>query len=199
MRREYDSPNLAASWRVPTRRGTAVRRIDVRREDGVAMAEFALILPVFLMIVVGLLGFGRVFFYWIQTNHVASETARWAIVDRNPYAPVGANPPGTGGKTLQQQAADSATVEFQQNVKVCIDFPGRNAGDPANTLQSVEQGDPVRVRVQIPFKIIPFLGIGTFTIKGSSTMRLENIANQTDPTAYSDASNPAVGNIGTCT
>ena len=48
------------------------------------MTEFALIVPVFLVIVVGLLGFGRVFFYWIETNHEASETARWAVVDRNP-------------------------------------------------------------------------------------------------------------------
>ena len=71
------------------------RRIDVRRDDGVAMAEFALILPVFLMIVVGLLAFGRVLFYWIQANHEANETARWAVVDRNPYT----------GQTLQQAAA----------------------------------------------------------------------------------------------
>ena len=60
--------------------------IDPRREDGVAMTEFALILPIFMVIVAGMLGFGRVFFYWIQANHVANETARWAIVDRNPYA-----------------------------------------------------------------------------------------------------------------
>ena len=176
-----------------------MRRIDPRREDGVAMAEFALILPVFLMIVVGLLGFGRVFFYWIQANHVASETARWAIVDRNPYAPAGASPPGTGGKTLQRQAADSATTEFQSNARVCIDFPALISGGTPNTLSSVTLGDPVRVRVQLPFKILPFLNIGTFTIKGSATMRLENIANNTDPTAFSDAANPAIGNIGTCT
>ena len=42
-----------------------------------------------MVIVAGLLGFGRVFFYWIQANHIASETARWAVVDRNPYAPFG--------------------------------------------------------------------------------------------------------------
>ena len=64
-----------------------MRRIDLRRDDGVAMTEFALILPVFVLIVAGLLAFGRVFFYWIEANHLASETARWAVVDRNPYAP----------------------------------------------------------------------------------------------------------------
>ena len=170
-----------------------MKRLHLWREDGVAMAEFALILPVFLAIVVGLLGFGRVFFYWIQTNHVASDTARWAIVDRNPYAPAGANPPGTGGKTLQEEARDSSTVEFKGGARVCIDFPPENSGGSANTLQSVEEGDPIRVRVQIPFTILPFLGIGTFTIKGSATMRVERIANNSDPSAYTDSQN-----IGTC-
>ena len=62
-----------------------MRRIDLRRDDGVAMTEFALILPVFVLIIVGILSFGRVFFYWIEANHLANETARWAVVDQNPY------------------------------------------------------------------------------------------------------------------
>ena len=79
------SPDLAASCGVPIRRGYAVRRrTDLRREEGVAMTEFALIVPVFMLIVVGMLAFGRVFFYWIEANHLANETARWAVVDRNP-------------------------------------------------------------------------------------------------------------------
>ena len=41
-------------WR-NTRGGLAVRRLNLRREDGVAMTEFALIVPVFMVIVVGLL------------------------------------------------------------------------------------------------------------------------------------------------
>src|SRR6185436_1634584 len=102
--------------------GTAVRRIDLRRSDGVAMTEFALILPIFMVIVAGLLGFGRVFFYWIQANHVASETARWAVVDLNPYAPT----------TLQQAAADSSSSEFNSDTTVCIARQGTTLkiGDP---------------------------------------------------------------------
>jgi Flp pilus assembly protein TadG len=170
---ENDSPSLAASCGVPTRRGLAVRRIDVRRDEGVAMAEFALILPVFLMIVVGLLAFGRVFFYWIQTNHLANETARWAVVDRNPYT----------GKTLQQAAVDSSTIEFQNGTKVCIDFPGKDEA-------TAELGDPVRVRVEKPFTVLPMLNVGTVTIRGTSTMRIENFADGADdPQRYHTADN----------
>lgn len=45
------------------------------------MTEFALVAPVFMLIVVGMLLFGRAFFYWIEANHLANETARWAVVD----------------------------------------------------------------------------------------------------------------------
>ena len=144
-----------------------MRRSILRRDDGVAMTEFALILPIFMVIVAGMLGFGRVFFYWIEANHVANETARWAAVDRNPYGP---------SQTLQQHAADSATTEFAQGpgqATVCIDVLG------------TELGDPVEVTVAKPFKFVPILGIGNITIRGSSTMRIERLSAK-------DASNNAI-------
>jgi hypothetical protein len=144
-----------------------VKRLNLRRNDGVAMTEFALILPIFMVIVAGMLGFGRVFFYWIQANHVANETARWAIVDRNPFAPT----------TLQAHGANSATTEFNdgaQQTTVC------------NTLQRTQgQGDPLKVTVAKPFTFVPILGIGTITIRASSTMRIERLGAK-------DASNNAI-------
>jgi hypothetical protein len=152
-------------WRTQ-RRGPALRRrIDVRREDGVAMTEFALIVPVFMLLVVGMLVVGRLFFYWIEANHLANETVRWAVVDRNPYAPT----------SLQQHARRQATEEFDDNVSVCIDYPGK-------TRATVVPGDPVRVQVHLPVSFAEFFGVG-ITIRGSATMRLERIANNIDPIA----------------
>jgi Flp pilus assembly protein TadG len=151
-----------------------VRRLSLRRDDGVAMTEFALILPIFMVIVAGLLGFGRVFFYWIQANHVANETARWAIVDRNPYGPT---------QSLQQHAANSATTEFNSGADqttVCITRTGTNLGDP------------LKVTVAKPFSFVPVLGIAKITIRASSTMRVENMNGKDPitklpiPTAYSE-------------
>ncbi len=85
------------------------RRRRMRDERGQAMAEFALVLPILIIIVVGLLGFGRVLFYWIQANHAANETARWAIVDRNPFAP---------GQTLPQIRAKRCDDRVQQRERV---------------------------------------------------------------------------------
>jgi Flp pilus assembly protein TadG len=152
-----------------------VRRIDVRRDDGVAMAEFALVLPVFLVIIGGLLAFGRVFFYWIEANHLASETARWAVVDRNPWDPI----------SLQQHAAQSATQEFATSSRVCISFP-----DAAGA----EIGNRVLVKVEKPFSLVPILNAGTITVRGSSTMRIERFEVGDAPTNYAAGSYPG----GTC-
>ena len=149
------------------------------------MTEFALVLPVFVLIIAGILSFGRVFFYWIEANHLANETARWAVVDKNPYqaaCPPPATPTGTAGcQSLQQAARDSSSKEFQQDVKVCIDFPA-----------GVAVGNPVRVRVQKPFSIFPLLNTGatTITIRGSSEMRIEQLgaSNGTAPATYTATS-----------
>ena len=157
-----------------------MKRIDVRRSEGQAMAEFALIAPVFLLLVVGILVVGRLFFYWIEANHVANETVRWAVVDRNPYydttacsAPTGLAP----CQTLQQHARSTGTDEFENRAKVCIDFPSNAPTDP------VEVGDPVRVRVQVPASFFGFFDFNV-TVRGSATMRVERLAGEdpTDPT-----------------
>ena len=159
-----------------------MRRINLKREEGVAMTEFALVVPIFLLLVVGLLVFGRMFFYWIEANHLANETARWAVVDQNPYKTCAGAPTGVAGcQSLQQHARSSATDEFENNVRVCIDFPGES-------ITTVSTGDPVRVKVQVPVTFVKFFGFGV-TIRGASTMRVENIRSGNDPTAYTDAQN----------
>ena len=82
------------------------------------MAEFALVAPVFMLLVVGMLVFGRLFFYWIEANHLANETARWAVVDNNPYdqsCELAVDKTDTPGcQTLQQHARSSATDRVQE-------------------------------------------------------------------------------------
>jgi Flp pilus assembly protein TadG len=144
-----------------------MRRVDVKREDGVAMAEFSLIAPVFLLLVVALLTFGRIFFYWIGANHTANETARWAVVDVNPYKTCAGSPTGAVNcQTLQQHAIFGVgTAEFQTDAEACITFP-----DGVK-----EVAKPLKVQVKKPFYVLPFLGIGNITIRGSATLRIETI------------------------
>ena len=144
-------------------------------ERGAALVEFALVLPLLLILLLGMLEFGKVFNYWIDTTHLANEGARWAVVNRNP---------GTG--TLQEYIKEQAnTVELRDGgtssipagdeAEVCISFP----------LGSANVGDPVHVTVSATYHWLPFVGerIGdaAVTITGSATMRLEAL-----PTSYGE-------------
>lgn len=51
-----------------------------RREDGQAMVEFALILPIFLLILCGILDFGWLFYNQLSLNNACREGARYAVV-----------------------------------------------------------------------------------------------------------------------
>jgi Flp pilus assembly protein TadG len=158
----------------------------LKGEDGVAMTEFALVIPIFLIVVAGLLAFGRVFFYWIEANHLANETARWAAVDRRPDP----------GRTLQAYAHDSGgTTEFS-NAKVCIQVPVPLRAAPV-------LGGPIEVKISKRFSFVPILGIGDVTIRGSATMRVERFANGAGTTpsyTYNTTTNPTAGSpYGACT
>jgi Flp pilus assembly protein TadG len=135
-------------------------------ESGVALVEFALDLPLLLLLLFGMLDFGRAFNYWIEATHLSNEGARWAVVNKNP---------GTG--TLQQyiqSQADTAelraggTASVPDPLSICISFP-----------QGGTVGQPVKVTASVTYHWLPFLskralgGLLSSTVTGTSTMRIE--------------------------
>ena len=141
-----------------------------RDEGGVALVEFALVLPLLLLLLFGMLDFGRAFNYWIDSTHLANEGARWAVVNKNP---------GTG--TLQQYIQQQADTEELRSggtdavpdpLQVCVTFPNGEV-----------VGEPVKVTANVTYHWLPFLGkrlgILDTTVSGSSVMRLEAV-----PTNY---------------
>ena len=139
-------------------------------ESGVALVEFALILPLVIVILFGILDFGRAFNYWIDMTHLSNEGSRWAAVNRNPGGP---------SDTLQRYLQCNANTDELKNggsqsvpnaLLVDVQFP--NGGTPLI-------GDPVVVTATTTFNWLPFLGdmvgVGSASITASSTMRLEQI------------------------
>jgi hypothetical protein len=153
-------------------RRAPIFRSLARSESGVALVEFALVLPILLVLLFGMLDFGKAFNYWIDETHLANEGARWAVVNKNPGS-------GTLQQYIQQQAdtpelRNGGTSSVPSPLQVCISFPDGSG----------EVGDPVHVAVSATYNWLPFLGsrlgIASTTITGSSTMRLE-----AEPTNYS--------------
>jgi Flp pilus assembly protein TadG len=146
------------------------RRSGRSSEEGVALVEFALVLPVLLLLVLGMLDFGKAFSYWIDETHLANEGARWAVVNKYP-----------SGATLQEYIKQQATTPELRNggasvpsgIQICVSFPSGSA----------KVGDPVHVTASATYTWLSFLGsrlgIAQTTITGSSTMRLEAV-----PTTY---------------
>jgi Flp pilus assembly protein TadG len=154
--------NEAATWRRPL--GKLSRR--ARSEEGVALVEFALILPVLALMLFGMLDFGKAFNYWIDETHLANEGARWAVVNKNPASS------GTLQEYIRQQATtpelrNGGTTSLPNPLRVCIDFP--------NGTSNV--GDPVHVDVTATYHWLGFIASETSltqtSIAGSATMRLE--------------------------
>ena len=52
-----------------------------KSEDGQAMVEFALVLPVFLLILCGIIDFGWLFYNQLSLNNACREGARYAVVN----------------------------------------------------------------------------------------------------------------------
>jgi TadE-like protein len=142
-------------------------RKRVGAEDGVALVEFALVLPVLVLLLFGMIDFGKAFNYWIDETHLANEGARWAVVNKNP---------GSSGTSLQEyireqgttpELRDGGTPAVPNPLEVCIEFPAGTSN----------VGDPVKVTVETTYRwlgvIADRISITETPIVGSATMRLE--------------------------
>ena len=142
------------------------RRRAWLHERGAAAVELALILPVFCVLLFGMLDFGRAVNYWIDETHLANEAARWAVVDRNP-GPGGSLEHSIFQQIITEELKGGGTVSGPTGTAtVCVDFPGKS-------ISTAGVGDPVRVRVTSNFRFLAVLGLASIPLRGEATMRIE--------------------------
>jgi len=136
-------------------------------QAGAALVEFALVLPLLLVLVLAMLDLGKAFNYWIDETHLAHEAARYAAVNKNP---------GPGVSLQQSIKSQADTPELEDAIEVCISFPG--AGGAA-------VGEPVQVEVNSTYTFLDFianrLDLTDKTISATSTMRLERLPTNLTP------------------
>jgi Flp pilus assembly protein TadG len=147
------------------------RRIGTDQR-GAALVEFAFVVPILLLLLLGLVDFGRALNYSIDETHLANEAARAVVVNQD-----------LGGQSLTQyilgqadtaelQSGGTASLPAPPTISVC--FPTNPATGTSGLV-----GDPVTVKLKATYNWIPFIGnqihIASSTIQGSSTMRLEQL------------------------
>lgn len=131
---------------------TAMRKTSIahnkraRRESGAAMVEMAIVLPLLLLLVFGIIELGRLYNSQVTLTHAAREGIRDYVIFEDPL-----------------QAEDIA----RQAVSATF--------DPAPmviTTSACDPGDPTTMTITYPFDLrIPFLGDNIITIVTEGVMR----------------------------
>lgn len=132
------------------------------RESGQAIVEFALVVFPLLMLVAGVIRFGIGLNFWLDAQRIANQGARWAAVNcgQDATPPASFNPCNPNLETTLRNEALSNGLQSSTQISIC--FP--NGRVP---------GEPVKVRLTVPFTMLPIIGIGSFTLDADATMRLE--------------------------
>jgi Flp pilus assembly protein TadG len=172
-------------------------------ERGVALIEFALVLPMILLLLLGMIDVGKAVNYWNDETHLANEAARYAAVNKSPVT----------GTTINQAVRDEADSAELRNggtgsistpgVQICIWFP-QNANPADDPVRDHAIGDPVQVTVHAQYNWLAYLvgkGLPVHSdLTATSTMRIEQTyrANGSDSFTTGPASAPKQDASGTC-
>lgn len=123
-----------------------------KRQDGQALVEFAIVTPLLLMLVLGIIQFGIVFHDWITLTDATRAGARQAAVSRTLIDPVG---------ITETRVRKSAAGLDSSKLAVTV-VPYDPLGPPNNT--NWVQGGEVTVTATYPYSV-NLLGI---VVKGGN-------------------------------
>jgi hypothetical protein len=182
-------------------------------ERGVALVEFVLVLPLILLLLFGMIDFGKAFNYWNDETHLANEAARDAVVNKSPdpnWAGDRTNPAYKINTAVKQQA-DSGELRnggtqsiSAPGVRICIWFPNNTNHSDVPDVQDHAVGDPVQVVVRAQYNWLAYLvgqGLPAHSdLTGTATMRLEQPykADGTDAFTTGPDTAPQTDASGTC-
>src|SRR2546422_749472 len=93
------------------------------REQGQALVEFALILPVVLLLLLGMIDFGRAMNYYNDMTQLAAEAARSAAVNHNPDGSVVVSPFTQLIQTQTKAQASTSEIKNNPNFHICLGVP----------------------------------------------------------------------------
>lgn len=123
-----------------------------KRQRGQAMTEFALLIPVMIMLVLGIIEFGRAFYYYSSIANAAREGARYGVVH-----------------AADQDGIRAAAVS--NAVGLGLTFSNIDAQCLPSGICAF--GNQVRVTVTYNFTSVAPL-IPSFTMNRTATMRIES-------------------------
>lgn len=151
--------------------GCRKTRMTGPKDRGAAMVEFALVVPVLLLIVFGIINFGYLFGQQLALNQAVRAGARGAVVSGN-----GEAKDITAVLTLVQQAAQGSLIS--DATKIRYQNPAVDAATPpyVRTCNDSGVGQNLQVKVEYPTSaLIPLFipGFDNFDLKAEAVFRCE--------------------------
>lgn len=139
------------------RKGTQ-RRFRARDRKGAAVVEFAVIAPLFFLLILGIVEFGRAMMVKQVLTNASREGARRAVIESATIPEV---------EDLVQKYLAGASIS------------GASVSVTPAALDTLGLGDPVSVQVSVPFNSVSWLPapwfLGGNVLSEASTMRAERL------------------------
>jgi len=172
-------------------RGLLRKRIGALNRSkgrGQSLVELALILPVFILVLVGILDFGRAFYAYNAISNAAREGARYGTVHHENRDSDGF-PPYDEPETIEEKAVAQVFILDQEQFRVRVRFPDptriddafcvANPYDPTCLNSDPGSGAPIEVTVIYRFQpltplVSQLIGGGPFlTLRSKALMFIE--------------------------
>jgi Flp pilus assembly protein TadG len=137
--------------------------IQAKARAGASMLEFALVFPLFLAAILGILEFGRAF----MVNQVMISASRAGVRK----AIIAGTDEATVKQAVTDEIAANLTTVKTSDVNVTFYVGGEKA-----SFTTANRGDQIGVRVQIPFSSVAVASpmfMGNATLMGECVMRRE--------------------------
>lgn len=144
-----------------------------RRSRGQALVEFALVAPIFFLILFAIIDFGRYVYYVQILNNAAREGTRYAIVHgAESLSPTGPPDDPSGAAVVNAVRSYAIGVIGLEDTSVLSITP--TWGTPPATPDN-DRGTKVTVEVTYAFRsVIPLVPIPAISVKGASTLVINN-------------------------
>lgn len=147
------------------------KRISTRqpghRRRGAAMVEMAVCFPIFMLMLLGIIEFGRALMVSQLLTSAAREAGRSAIVD-------GATEAGIEAETKNLVVSTAGCQESDVTVDIVVTSVA--TGNEVADLEDAEQRDLIQIDITVPFNAISYSG-GRFltgqTLRGQCAVRKE--------------------------
>jgi hypothetical protein len=135
-----------------------------RKRQGAAVVEFAVVAPVFILLIFGMIEIGRAIMVEQVLTNAAREGARVAVLDS-------ANP--------THDVIVGKVQTYCHNLGITVNASEVDVNPTEPTASSCKNGDPVSVTVSVPYSRVSWVAAPFFmkdkTLKARAVMRRETV------------------------